>query len=53
MFLLRAKQIGLTLDELNELDMGIVNDMFIEQMNDEYDYPTKATQADFDKFRGH
>lgn len=31
------------------LSIGIVNDMFIESKNDEYDYPLIATQADIDR----
>ncbi len=48
--MLRCKQIGLTVDELDELDYGLVEDMFTESGNDEYDYPYKASQKDFDKF---
>lgn len=49
-FALRAKQIGLSLDELDRLDIGMVNDMYIEQMNDHEDYDQLATQEDFDRF---
>ena len=50
--MLRAKQIGLTLDELDQLDEGVVYDMIIESANDnaEDSYAKLATQADFDKF---
>lgn len=48
--MLRCKQMGLTVDELDQLDYGLVEDMFTESVNDEYDYPYKAGQRDFDKF---
>ena len=48
--MLRCKELGLSICELEELDFGLVNDMIIEQGNDQYDYPTKATQNDFNKF---
>jgi hypothetical protein len=51
-FLLRAKQMGLTLTELDELDEGTVMDMIIESGNDLYEdeYRQLATQEDFDSF---
>lgn len=48
--MLRCKELGLSLDELNEIDFGLVMDMLTERCNDEYDYPYKATQKDFDNF---
>ena len=50
LFVLRAKQIGLTLDEMDELDFGFVLDMFTESVNDNFDYKQVATQADFERF---
>lgn len=50
LFLLRCVQIGLHLSELDLLTIGMVNDMFTEKANDNFDYPYKAEQADFDKF---
>ena len=50
MFLLRATQIGLKLTDLDLLEYGTVIDMFTEAANDQFDYPIKAGQADFDKF---
>ena len=50
LFLLRAKQLHLTLNELDQLDFGMVQDMFIEAGNDNYDYKQVASQADFDAF---
>ena len=49
-YLLRAKQIGLTLEEMDQLTMGMVLDMFVERHNDDYDYKELATQSDFDGF---
>ena len=49
-YLLRVKEIGLTLAELHDLPMGAVLDMFIEKSNDSYDYKEVATQSDFDRF---
>ena len=50
LFLLRCTQIGLSMDDLELLDVGMVFDMFIEQGNDSYDWATKATQDDFNRF---
>ncbi len=50
LFLLRCKQLGLSLTELDLLTIGIINDMFTEKENDSYDYPYRATQSDMDGF---
>ena len=52
LYMLRVKQLGLSFSELEDITVGDVTDMIIEQANDECEYPIKATQADFDKFRG-
>ncbi len=49
-FVLRAKQLGLSLDELDELEEGFVLDMIIESANDNEIYDHIATQADFDRW---
>ena len=49
-FLLRAVQLGISLSDLDLLTIGMVNDMYTEQLNDEAKYPLKATQQDFDRF---
>ena len=36
--------------DLDELDFGMVNDMFIEKANDNYDWKEVADQSDFDRF---
>ena len=41
---------GLSVDELEHIDFGLVSDMMIEKSNDSYEYPYKASQKDFDRF---
>ncbi|GAB6953857.1 hypothetical protein JCM13369A_04010 [Mediterraneibacter glycyrrhizinilyticus JCM 13369] len=48
MFMLRCVQCGISISDLELLSIGMVNDMFIEMKNDEYEYPVVATQADID-----
>lgn len=51
LFLLRCKQLGLSMTELDLLTIGLINDMFSERENDEYDGWTHiADQSDFDSF---
>lgn len=50
LFMLRCKELGLSVCELEQIDYGLVMDMLIEQSNDEHQYPYKATQKDFDRF---
>ena len=51
LFLLRCVQIGIALSELDLLTIGVVNDMFTERENDNFDGWTEvAGQADFDEF---
>ena len=50
LFMLRAKQIGLSLMEMEYLTIGEVSDMVIEQGNDYEEWDVKATQDDIDKF---
>lgn len=51
LFMLRCLQIGLSLRDLELVTIGMVNDMFVENRNDEYKgYATVASQEDFDKF---
>lgn len=50
MFLLRAVQMGLTLDDLDSMEYGLVVDMMTESGNDSQTYRTLAEQEDFDKF---
>ena len=50
--MLRAKQLGLSIAELNEMEEGAVMDMIIESGNDthEDEYRRVADQKDFDAF---
>lgn len=52
MFLLRAKQLGFSLEELDQMDEGQVMDIIIESGNDYCvdEYCQVATQGDFDRF---
>ena len=50
LFLLRCLQIGLSLRELDLLTVGMVNDIFVENQNDDYEYDEVVDQADFDAF---
>lgn len=47
---LRCIQMGLSISDIDELDMGFIYDMFAENSNDSLEYPDLATQEDFDKF---
>lgn len=49
LFLLRVVQCGISISDMEYLSIGMINDMFIEMKNDEYDYPEIATQEDIDK----
>lgn len=50
LFLLRCSEIGLSMADLDELSVGMVNDMLIEKANDSYEWRPLATQSDFDRF---
>ena len=49
LFILRCLQCGLSVRDLDLLTIGMVNDIFVEMRNDDYDYPVMATQADIDR----
>lgn len=51
LFLLRSFQLGLSIDDMQQLTIGMVLDMFAEAGNDSIEYKQVATQADFDAFR--
>ena len=40
------------MEELDCLESGMVWDMITERENDEYNYPIKAGQAEFNEFLG-
>lgn len=50
LFLLRCTEVGLSMTDLDELSVGMVNDMFVEKSNDNYDWKELASQDDFDRF---
>lgn len=52
MYVLRCKQMGLTLEELNLISIGIVWGMIIESNNDQVKYPKKAGKKQFREFLG-
>lgn len=50
LFLLRCVQLGLSMQDLELLSIGLINDMYAESRNDECKYAQIATQEDMDKF---
>ena len=51
LYLLRCAEIGLSMSDLELLDMGMIFDMFTEKANDSWKgWKQLATQADFDRF---
>ena len=50
LFLLRAIQVGLSLEDLDNLEFGQVIDLIVESGNDHENYAEVATQEDFDAF---
>ena len=50
LFLLRAAQLGVSIADLDLLTIGMLQDMYIEAINDEASYARVATQEDFDRF---
>lgn len=50
LFLLRCKEIGLTMADLDELTVGMIFDIFAEKSNDSWEWDEIATQEDIDAF---
>lgn len=50
LFLLRAVQLGVSIQDMDLLTIGLIMDMYTESTNDSVKYPTLATQENFDKF---
>lgn len=48
LFMLRCVQLGIAISDLELLSIGLINDMFIERQNDDYEYPIIATRADIE-----
>lgn len=49
-YMLRAKQMGLSIADMEQLEEGFILDMIIESNNDNCEYKEIANQSDFDKF---
>ena len=50
LFLLRIYQSGMTLADLDDLELGTVFDIMTEAGNDDCKYKEVANQDDFDRF---
>ena len=50
LFLLRSFEVGIALDDLDQLTIGLVLDIWSEKSNDTCKFRRVATQDDFDKF---
>ncbi len=50
LFLLRCVQLGLSMADMELLSIGLVNDMYTEQMNDECRYCQLGSQGDMARF---
>ena len=50
LFMLRCVQLGLSIQDLDLLTIGMVEEMMIESKNDSYRYKQLASQSDMDKF---
>ena len=50
LFMLRCVQLGISIRDLDLLSIGMVNDMFIENGNDDCEYDMLASQEDMDRF---
>lgn len=50
LFLLRCVQLGIHISELDLLTIGMVNDMYSESGNDDYNYAEVAGQEAMDAF---
>ncbi len=50
LFLLRCKQLGLSMTELDLLMIGFINDLFTERENDDISYDYRVMQDDMNTF---
>lgn len=50
--MLRCARLGLSVEALHHMTMGMVYDMLTEEANDREEYPIKATQEDISSFFG-
>ena len=51
LYLLRAFQMGISLNDMDMMSVGMVLDILAESANDQFEYKPLATQEDFDAFR--
>ena len=52
LLILRAKQVGFALDEVDSLTWGQLMDVITESSNDSYKYPKMGTSEDYKKLMG-
>lgn len=52
LYLKNALGLGLRVDDLKYISVGMVYDLVTEKLNDEYEYNYLATQDDFNKMAG-
>lgn len=50
LYLLRCFEANMSVSDLDQLDTGMVLDIFVEKSNDSEQYDELATQEDFDRF---
>ena len=50
LFLLRCVEVGISIQDLDLLTIGLVLDMWTEKANDDMKYEQVAQQEDLDKF---
>lgn len=50
LFLLRCVQLGISMADMELLSIGLINDMYSESRNDEWNYCQIATQEDMDRW---
>ena len=50
LFMLRCVQLGLSIQDLDLLTIGMVEEMMIESQNDNYPYKQLASQSYMEKF---
>ena len=50
LFLLRCVQLGISIRDLERIFIGLINDMYAENRNDDCKYAEIATQEDYDAF---
>ncbi len=50
LFLLRCTELGLSMEDLELLSIGMVSDMVAEKQRDGMKFPDKPLQKDFDAF---